>query len=380
MFSLEPGLSVTLQQVSGGGMQGDILGLVFQAIFIALFLFSILYGQKFQVWVMLRNVEIGLHKIKRMRDEARQTIIETIKVLSNRPGLEAEVDRLLEYFWIEPTSLDPFGIVGKIEHILDTREERLRWEIKSLVPSLDDARLRNLEGLLEAGSSLDRMYRVIRHYYLLGKKTMSLFVIYQADAILPMVLQEAKALSAAVKAFRDGQPIGDGAGSLVAARFMYGAEKRVIAEDTVMAEVEVDNRRLIVVKALGPGGNVGKPGEAVEKILSSRGDVAAVIMVDAALKLEGEKVGEVAEGVGAAIGGIGVEKFKIEEAAKRFRVPLYAVAIKESLYDAISPMRREIYVGVEKAVERVRRLIREKTKIGDTILLAGIGNTLGIGQ
>lgn len=369
----------TLQQISGG-TQGDILGLILQAVFIALFLFSIFYGQKFQVWVMLRNVEMGMHKIKRVRDEARQTIIETLRRLSSKPGLEDEVDRLLEYFWISPTSLDPFGIVGKIEHILNTREERLRWEIKNLVPGVDDDGLRNLEGLLEVGSSLDRMYKIIRHYYLLGKKTMSLFLIYQVDAILPMVLQEVKALSAAVKAFKDGQPIGDGAGSLVAARFMYGAKKTVVAEDTVMAEVEVDNRKLIVVKALGPGGNVGKPGEAVEKILSHKGDVTAIIMVDAALKLEGERVGEVAEGVGAAIGGIGVDKFKIEEVAKRFRVPLYAVAIKESEYDAISPMRREIYIGVEKAIERVRRLIREKTKIGDTVLLVGVGNTLGIGQ
>ena len=34
-------------------------------------------------------------------------------------------------------------------------------------------------------------------------------------------------------------------------------------------------------------------------------------MVDAGLKLEGEDSGYVVDGVGAAIGGVGVEKFKI---------------------------------------------------------------------
>ncbi|HIE54315.1 MAG TPA: DUF1512 domain-containing protein, partial [Chromatiaceae bacterium] len=331
------------QEVLSG--EGDFLGLIIQLVFISLFLFSILYGQRFQVWIMLRNLEVGLRKVKRMRDGARKIIVETLHSSAGRGGLESEVDRILQYFWIQPTSIDPYGIVGKIEHILNVREERFRWELRSLMPNIDEVQLRNLENLLEAGIALEQIYRIIRHYYLLGKKTMSLFIIYQVNAILPMILREAEALTAAVRAFRDSQPIGDGAGSLVAARFMYGAEKKVIAEDTVMSEVEFENRRLIVVKALGPGGNVGKPGEAVKRILESRGDISAIIIIDAALKLEGEKLGEVAEGVGAAIGGIGVDKFKIEEAAKMFNIPLYAIVIKESIYDAISPMRREIYAG-----------------------------------
>ena len=48
-----------------------------------------------------------------------------------------------------------------------------------------------------------------------------------------------------------------------------------------------------------------------------------LIMVDAAGKLEGEDVGEIAEGVGAAIGGPGVEKYKIERAAIENNIPLF---------------------------------------------------------
>jgi len=368
---------IVLQQILSS--EGDRLGFIFQAIFIALFLFSIFYGQRLQVWMMLKNVEVGLNRIKRMRDNARQTILDLLRRFNDDPSLENAIDRLLEYFWIPPTSIDPFGIVGKIDHILNVRERRFRWELKSIAPNVDDNRLRNIENLIEVGISLDQIYRVMRHYYLLGKKTMSLFLIYQAEALMPTVLQEAEALADAIKAFSTGQPIGDGVGSLVAARFMYGAEKKLISEDTVMAEVEFEGRKLIVVKALGPGGNVGKPGEAVEKILEGR-RIDAIIMVDAALKLEGEEVGEVAEGVGVAIGGIGVDKFKIEEAAKKFNVPLYAIVVKESMSDALSTMKWDIYVGVEKAINRIKRLIREKTNIGDTLILVGVGNTIGIGQ
>jgi hypothetical protein len=34
----------------------------------------------------------------------------------------------------------------------------------------------------------------------------------------------------------------------------------------------------------------------------------------------------------------------------------------------------------EKVIERIKSLILERSKPGDTIIVAGIGNTIGIGQ
>jgi len=105
-----------------------------------------------------------------------------------------------------------------------------------------------------------------------------------------------------------------------------------------------------------------------------------IIMIDAALKLEGEKTGEIAEGVGAAIGGIGVDKFKIEEVSSTHKVPVYAILVKQSLLEAITVMRKEIAEASDKVQVLVNRVIEEKTKEGDKVLLAGIGNTLGVAQ
>ena len=102
--------------------------------------------------------------------------------------------------------------------------------------------------------------------------------------------------------------------------------------------------------------------------------------IDAAQKLEGEEPGEVAEGIGAPIGDPGPEKYKVEEIATKYKVPLYAVLIKEDTGDVYSTMSKEIVDGVNVAIERIKRLIREKTKEGDTMIIAGIGNTTGIGQ
>jgi len=143
----------------------------------------------------------------------------------------------------------------------------------------------------------------------------------------------------------------------------------------------VEGRTAYVIKAEGPGGNVGKPGEAIKTVVEeSEGEIAMIIMVDAALKLEGEEVGEVAEGVGAAIGGPGVDQFKIEESILKYRIPINAVIIKEDIGDAVSPMRKEIFDAVDKAIERIKQVILEKTKEGDRLIIAGAGNTIGIGQ
>jgi len=103
-------------------------------------------------------------------------------------------------------------------------------------------------------------------------------------------------------------------------------------------------------------------------------------MIDAALKLEGEKPGEVAEGVGAAISGPGTEQYKIEESVLKYKIPINAVVIKQDIGDAVSPMRKEIFEAAEVALDRVRRVIKERTKEGDTVIIAGIGNTIGVGQ
>jgi len=102
-------------------------------------------------------------------------------------------------------------------------------------------------------------------------------------------------------------------------------------------------------------------------------------MVDAALKLEGEDVGDIAEGVGAAIGGPGVDQFKIEETILKYRIPIHAVIIKEDIGDAVSPLRKEIFDSVDTAIERIKQVILEKTKEGDKVIIAGVGNTIGIG-
>jgi hypothetical protein len=375
-------LAVLAVLTSQFGVGGDIISQIISIAYILFFVVFIFYGQRIQMYAMIREVEGSLYKLRLMRDEGRKTAIETIKEIG-KPQTDpaARVDRYLEYFTITPQGMDPAGIVLKLDHILDVRDTRLKDEVKLMAPATDETQVYNLENTLEAAMALNYIYKVVRHFYIQGKKTLSFYIMLQLQMILPLVMKEAEAYSSALKAFAYGQPIGDGAGPLVAGKLMHGYETRKVPKDCVVATVPIEGRTALVIKAEGPGGNVGKPGDAVKAVIQeNEGKIASVIMIDAGLKLEGETVGEVAEGIGAAIGGPGVDQFKIEESIVEYHIPINAVIVREDIGDAVSPMRKEISDSVDKVIERIKSVLLERTKEGDKVIIVGVGNTIGIGQ
>ena len=359
------------------GNVGNISQIAFTLLFILLF-FG--FGQKLQMRQYMWDIDRGLRRLDVIRGQAKDLTLKTVKEIG-KPTSDPMPQLNMEQFLITPVDMDPSGIVSKFDHLLDVHEMKFKEDVHRIAPSADPAQLNNLSNLVEASWALNTIYRIIRHFYLLGKKTNSIFIIIQLQALLPLIMQEAEAYLGAARAFAEGQPIGDGIGPLVASRLMKDKSQRKVEKDVIVAETTLEDRRIIALKAEGPGGNVGKPGDAIRSLIEENGGkVSMVVMIDAALKFEGENSGEVSEGIGAAIGGIGTERFKIEEEATKNKIPVYAVIVKESILEAITPMRKEILEAGEKVLERIKSLIVERSKPGDTIIVAGIGNTIGIGQ
>ncbi len=344
--------------------------------------FFMLYGQKMQSKVILGEISKSLLKLKTMKDSARNEAIDHVKqTLQSQTDPTERIDKLLEFFAIMPVDIDPNGLVRKIEHITRIKDERMRLEVSKLCPNIGDYEISKIENMLEAATALNIIYKVVRHFYLMGKRTTSVFVLVQLQMVMPLLLEEADALQKAIGTFKKGQPIGDGIGPMVVGRMMLGKEKKYAAKETVFSEMEHNGRKLYLLKAEGPAGTVGRPGEAIQRLAGDLGiKFDAIIMIDAALKLEGEKTGAVAEGVGAAIGGIGVEKYHIEEIATKLNIPMYAVIVKQSVHDAITVMRKEIADAFEKATSAVYSLVDDKTLEGQSILIIGVGNTMGVSQ
>ncbi len=362
--------------IFGSGGISNLLSILFYVMFFGFMLF----GQQIQSRIALMQIDGAVRRLDNMRSDAKSLTVKMLRDIGKpKDDPTPRLNSLLEQFLIEPVNMDPQGVVRKFDHLLDVRESKFKADVARIAPEASSSQVNNLENLVEATWALNFMYKVVRHLYLLGKKTLSIFVIFQLQAFLPLIMQEAEAYQGATKAFAEGHPIGDGAGPLVVSKLMRGHENRKVEKDMVAADTTLEGRKVIALKAEGPGGNVGKPGDAIRQILEeNNGKASMIIMIDAALKLEGEKSGEISEGVGAAIGGVGTERYKIEEEATKFGIPVYAIVVKQSIQEAVTTMKKEIAEAVEPVLEKVKQLIVERTKEGELVIIAGIGNTAGI--
>jgi hypothetical protein len=278
-----------------------------------------------------------------------------------------------------PVDMDPNGIIPKIRHIMRSREDYTRLQVKTISSEMNSIDASKIENILEAVTTLHLLYKMVRHLYLTAKKQNNFPLILPLQMMIPFIMEEAEALKDAVSAFKQGQPIGDGIGPMIIGKMMLGTEKKTAAFETIWSEKEFEGRKLYLMKAEGPAATVGRPGDALERIISeSKPDV--IVMVDAALKLEGEDSGTVSQGFGAAIGGIGTDRYQIEEVATKHKIPLYAVVIKQSIKEAITLMKKEIADSAEKVTSQIHEMIKDNTKPGQSVLVIGVGNTLGVSQ
>ena len=358
----------------------SILTTIMNLVYLAMFFIFMAFSQRIQAALMMRQMSKALTKLKDMRDKAKQTVVSAITEIG-KPERDptSRLEALFQFFAVEPASMDPAGVVQRFEHLLDTADARIKDEIKAIAPRADEIQIQNLQNLAETASALNTIYRIVRHYYLLGKREGSPYTVMQIQMQLPMIMEEAEAYVSFLDAFKRGTPVGDGIGALTASKLMAGHDRFEAAKEMVAAETTIGDRRVLVTKAKGPGGTVGKPGDAVNSLIEkNEGKASLIVMIDAGLKLEGEESGDIAEGVGAAIGGIGVDKYKIEESATKYKIPVYAIVIKESLKEALAPMTDAISQAAEGTISRLRSIIQERVKEGDTVIVVGVGNTIGI--
>lgn len=372
--------------------QTDPLGLVLNLLFFVMIFISMFYGTKIQMWRSSKEVETGLEKLKTWNDECKQILLKVFKKYANKKemdkDLQLKLDDFLSFITIEPVSLDPYGIIPKLDHIIDVRNDRFKEEVAVIAPNVTPGspEAQNLENLVEAAGAVDYIYRLIKHFLIMGKKSKSYILLMQISMQLSIILGMAKSYYRATKAFSEGSPIGDGLGPMVAGSFVRNVSQKddveavEIAKDTIMQEVNFEDRTIYVIRARGPGGTVGKPGTAIKKLVEDQNnDISRIFMIDAGLKLSSDKTGSIVVGVGAAIGGIGVEKFFIEDSSTKKNIPIDALICRQSLENAITVMTRPITKSVPDMVEKIKMGIRKRTEKGSKIIVAGIGNTIGVG-
>ena len=350
------------------GSIGNILWFIF-------FMIMMVFYSRIIVTQMLWKLEQSARMLEGLTIKGRKIVT---KKISKKPSkeLKQKISNFLEFFMIQPVSLDPFGIIKKIEHVVNLQEKRFKYFVNNIAPDLNKDEQANIMMGLSAAISLNQISKIVRHYVEMIRKTKNLQLAMILQMQVPMIEKLAKALFKGTEALTNGWPIGDGAGNLVAAYMIGNTKTKEIEEDTLVARKSIKGKQVLIVKAKGPGGRLGKLGKTVEKLIKKE-KISKIITIDAALKLEGEKTGSIAEGIGVAIGGIGVDRAYIEDIAVKKEIPLDTFVIKMSQEEAIQPMKNEILYSVDKTV----RLIEDNiATTKGKIIVIGVGNSTGIGN
>ena len=361
------------------GTGGDSNPFMMLIWFLPILLF-VFYGQRIQLIITSRDIKKDMAKLEQFRNDARNELIDYVKQkLSPNGDPTQKLDRFFDYFTVMPVDIDPNGIIPKIHHLVRSRDDTTRKQVKSMFSEINTLEVTKVQNLLEIVTTLQLLHKVVRHLFLTAKKQNNYPLILPLQMLLPFIMEQAEALKDAIPAFKKGQPIGDGIGPLVVGEMMLDTKKQNAEFETVYSESEFDGRKLILLKAEGPYATVGRPGEATESIVEKL-KPDAIIMIDAALKLEGEDSGSVAQGFGAAIGGIGTDRFKIEAIAAKYDIPIFAIVVRQSVKEAITLMTKEISDQAENVKSQVYEMITDNSNPNQTVLVIGVGNTLGVAQ
>jgi hypothetical protein len=365
------------EQMFSMGDDGDTLMMLVWIIPIVIFVF---YGQQIQLLVTSGEIKKAIKKIDKFRSDSKKELIDYVKKnLDPVDDPTKKIEQFLDYFTIMPVDMDPNGIMDKVRHTVRSREDYTRNHVKSLSPNMGEIELTRVQTLIEIASSLQMIHKIVNHMFLTAKKQKNYPLILPLQMMLPFIMEHAKAMNASVPAFKAGQPLGDGIGPMVVGKMMLNEEKEIISFQTALAKINYEQRKLFLVKAKGPGSTVGRPDDALQKIVSNN-KIDAIIMIDAALKMEGEDSASVARGFGAAIGGIGTEKFQIEQIAIENKIPVFSIVVKQSVKEAITLMTKEIADQADNVRSQVYEMIIENTVEGQSVVVIGVGNTAGVPQ
>ena len=352
------------------GMQGDAIGTIIW--FLLFFVFIFIYP-RMMLSQMIMKLEQSAQRMEQLSVKAKNMIVK--KVGKKSKIIDAKVRNFQDFIAIEPTSLDPYGIVRKIDHITRSVETRFQQFVDEIAGEKNKREKQEINFGLRAAIGVHTIAKIVRHYVEIVKKFKNLQLAIILQMQLPEIERIAKSELKGTEAFVGGYPIGDSIGPMVAASLID--KSREITDDVVCGETKILGRKAFVLKAKGPGPHLGRIDEALEKILK-KNRIARVITVDAAGKLEGEKTGSVAEGVGFAM-AYTAERQLIEDILIPRKIPIDAIAVKVGLEEAITPMKMEIKNSIPEVIDAIKTSTK-RTKKHDKIIVIGVGNSCGIGD
>src|SRR3989344_1238066 len=339
--------------------------------FFLFFVFIFLYP-RLMLSQLIYKIEQSCRKMEQMSESANAMVARKI---TSAPSAELKnkISAFSDFFVVEPSPIDPYGVVQRLDVLVRQMEWRFEELVNDVANDKDAKERQELNYGLRAAMSLRQIAKIVRHNVELAKKFKNLQIAMILQMQLPIIEKIAESELKGTEAFVNNWPVGDSIGPLVAASYMEKSKE--IAEDVMMGETRIEGRKCFVLKAKGDGPHLGRMDEAIVKIMK-KNKIDRIVTIDAALKMEGEKTGSVAEGTGFAMGGWG-QREMIESMLLSKKMPIDSIVVKVGFTEAIVPMRKGLYDSIPVVHDYVKKSVNRAKKSGKVIIV-GVGNSSGI--
>ena len=228
------------------GIGDDFLSEMMMLVWIIPIIIFVFYGQRIQLIISSNDIKKDISKLEEFKNDSRRKLIDYVKnTLKPKDDPIKKIDSFLEYFTIMPVDLDPNGIIPKINHLVHSREDFTRLQVRSLFTEISDFEMSKVHNLLEIVTTLQLFHKITRHLYLTAKKQKNFPLILPLQMMIPFIMEEANALKYAVDSMKNGQPMGDGIGPMVVGEMMLTTSKQNAAFETVWSKSEYEGLSLI---------------------------------------------------------------------------------------------------------------------------------------
>ncbi|HIE41565.1 MAG TPA: DUF1512 domain-containing protein [Candidatus Aenigmarchaeota archaeon] len=349
----------------------------FDAIGIILFFILIFLFPRIMMYQILAILNSKVKTYEEMTNKAQNIIINKIgkRTKLSKKELRKNLSRAMEFFAIEPDSIDPFGIAKKIRYITRGYDVKLEYFVENITFGISKEEIKNLSASLSHTIGLYQITKIIRHFIELIKQTKNFQIGMLLQMQLPFIDRQMQGLYQSIPALTQGIPVGDSIGPLYAAKLIGNIKVKKIGKETVYAKKKINEKEIFIIKASGPEARLGDIEEAIKKIVK-RNKIDKIITIDASGKLEGEKTGIVAEGIGFAMGLRGAERFFAETFLVEKNIPVDAIVIKMKPEEALMPMPKEVLKTLPLIDEAVKRSLENVNRA----IIVGVGLTIGVGN
>ena len=134
-----------IDEFFGMGEESNPLMMLIWILPIIIFVF---YGQRIQLIISANEIKKDISKLEEFKNESRQRLISYIRnKLKPIDDPVKKVDSFLEYFTVLPVDLDPNGIIPKINHLVHSREDFTRMQVRSMFDEISDFEITKVQNL-----------------------------------------------------------------------------------------------------------------------------------------------------------------------------------------------------------------------------------------